>query len=161
MARSVRDYTCCFTGHRALPPEERGAIAYQLERTVIMLIQAGIRFFGAGGARGFDTLAAQTILKLRRKHPHIKLILVLPCLSQTQGWRDEDIKVYESIKTAADKVTYTSEKYTQGCMHKRNRHLVDHSSICVCYLTEDRGGTAYTVNYAKKQGLKVINLADV
>ena len=46
-------------------------------------------------------------------------------------------------------------------MHKRNRHLVDHSSICVCYLTEDRGGTAYTVNYAKKQGLKVINLADV
>ena len=161
MARSVRDYTCCFTGHRALPPEERGAIAYQLEQTVIMLIQAGIRFFGAGGARGFDALAAQTILKLRRKYPHIKLILVLPCLSQTQGWRDEDIKVYESIKTAADKVTYTSEKYTQGCMHKRNRHLVDHSSICVCYLTEDRGGTAYTVNYAKKQGLKVINLADV
>ena len=161
MARSVRDYTCCFTGHRALPPEEREAIAYQLEQTVIMLIQAGIRFFGAGGARGFDTLAAQTILKLRRKYPHIKLILVLPCLSQTQGWRDEDIKVYESIKTAADKVTYTSEKYTQGCMHKRNRHLVDHSSICVCYLTEDRGGTAYTVNYAKKQGLKVINLADV
>ena len=161
MARSVRDYTCCFTGHRALPPEERGAIAYQLEQTVIMLIQAGIRFFGAGGARGFDTLAAQTILKLRRKYPHIKLILVLPCLSQTQGWRDEDIKVYESINTAADKVTYTSEKYTQGCMHKRNRHLVDHSSICVCYLTEDRGGTAYTVNYAKKQGLKVINLADI
>lgn len=161
MARSVRDYTCCFTGHRALPPEEREAIAYQLEQTVIMLIQAGIRFFGAGGARGFDTLAAQTILKLRRKYPHIRLILVLPCLSQTQGWRDEDIKVYESIKTAADKVTYTSEKYTQGCMHKRNRHLVDHSSICVCYLTEDRGGTAYTVNYAKKQGLKVINLADV
>ena len=161
MARSIRDYTCCFTGHRALPPEERGAIAYQLEQTVIMLIQAGIRFFGAGGARGFDTLAAQTILKLRRKYPHIKLILVLPCLSQTQGWRDEDIKVYESIKTAADKVTYTSEKYTQGCMHKRNRHLVDHSSICVCYLTEDWGGTAYTVNYAKKQGLKVINLADV
>ncbi|MGM9586528.1 MAG: SLOG family protein [Candidatus Limivicinus sp.] len=144
-----------------MPPEKRGAIAYQLEQTVIMLIQAGIRFFGAGGARGFDTLAAQTILKLRRKYPHIKLILVLPCLSQTQGWRDEDIKVYESIKTAADKVTYTSEKYTQGCMHKRNRHLVDHSSICVCYLTEDRGGTAYTVNYAKKQGLKVINLADV
>lgn len=161
MARSIRDYTCCFTGHRALPPEERGAIASQLEQTVIMLIQAGIRFFGAGGARGFDTLAAQTILKLRRKYPHIKLILVLPCLSQTQGWRDEDIKVYESIKTAADKVTYTSEKYTQGCMHKRNRHLVDHSSICVCYLTEDWGGTAYTVNYAKKQGLKVINLADV
>ena len=45
-------------------------------------------------------------------------------------------------------------------MHKRNRHLVDNSSICICYLTENSGGTFYTVNYAKKQGLTVINLAE-
>lgn len=157
----VRCCTCCFTGHRDLPVLEQKRIAQRLEETVTSLIKAGIRYFGAGGARGFDTLAAQTILKLQREYPHIKLILVLPCLSQTRGWRDEDIKVYERIKAAADKITYTSEKYTQGCMHKRNRHLVDNSSVCVCYLTESNGGTAYTVNYAKKQGLKVINLADM
>lgn len=46
-----------------------------------------------------------------------------------------------------------------GYMHKRNRYLVDNSSVCVCYLTEDTGGTAYTVNYAIKSGLKVINTA--
>ncbi|MDY5611646.1 SLOG family protein [Dysosmobacter sp.] len=97
---------------------------------------------------------------LQKQYPHIKLILVLPCLSQTRGWRDADIKVYERIKAVADKITYTSEEYTQGCMHKRNRHLVDHSSVCVCYLTASKGGTAYMVNYAKQQGLKVINLAD-
>ena len=140
---------------------EQERIAQRLEETVTSLIGAGIRYFGAGGARGFDTLAAQTILKLQREYPHIKLILVLPCLSQTRGWRDEDIKVYETIKAAANKITYISEEYTQGCMHKRNRHLVDHSSVCVCYLTQSNGGTAYTVNYAKKQGLKVINLADM
>lgn len=153
--------TCCFTGHRELPLQKREEIAHKLEQTVITLIQAGVQYFGAGGARGFDTLAAQTVLKLRKEYPHIKLVLVLPCLSQTQGWRDEDIKAYEAIKTAADKITYTSEKYTRGCMHKRNRHLVDHSSICVCYLTESRGGTAYTVSYAKKLGRNVINLADI
>lgn len=156
----VRCRTCCFTGHRDLPVLEQERITQRLEEKVTSLIEAGIRYFGAGGARGFDALAAQTILKLQGEYPQIKLILVLPCLSQTRGWRDEDIKIYKMIKAAANKITYTSDKYTQGCMHKRNRHLVDHSSVCVCYLTQSKGGTAYTVNYAKKQGLKVINLAD-
>ena len=88
----------------------------------------------------------------------MKLILVLPCLTQTRGWRPEDVTEYERIKAQADKVVYMAQQYTIGCMHKRNRHLVDHSSICVCYLTEDSGGTAYTVRYAKKQGLEIINI---
>ena len=48
---------------------------------------------------------------------------------------------------------------TQGCMYKRNRHLVDHSGVCVCYLTKDSGGTTYTVRYARAHGLEIINLA--
>ena len=45
-------------------------------------------------------------------------------------------------------------------MHRRNRHLVDNSGVCVCYLTKNSGGTAYTVNYAKKQGINVFNIAE-
>lgn len=45
-------------------------------------------------------------------------------------------------------------------MFKRNRHLVDNSSVCVAYLTANSGGTAYTVNYAESKGLKIINLAE-
>ena len=66
---------------------------------------------------------------------------------------------YGRIKAQADKIVYTSQQYTPGCMHKRNRHLVDHSSVCVCYLNRGNGGTAYTVDYAEKQKLEVINLA--
>lgn len=156
----MREKTCCFTGHRDLPFLKRKIIARKLEQTVIGLIQSGVQYFGAGGALGFDTLAAQTVLKLKKEYPHIKLILVLPCLSQTKGWREEDIQIYETIKAAADKVVYTSQQYTRDCMHKRNRHLVDHSGVCICYLTESNGGTAYTVNYANKHGLKIINLAE-
>ena len=123
------------------------------------MIDRGIRFFGAGGALGFDTLAAQTVLRLKKKYPDIKLILVLPCLTQARGWPTEDVEEYERIKAQADKVIYTAQEYTKGCMHKRNRHLVDHSSVCVCYLTKDNGGTAYTVDYAEKRGLEIINLA--
>jgi len=156
----MRERTCCFTGHRELPFLKRKMIVRKLEQTVTGLIQSGVQYFGAGGALGFDTLAAQTVLNLKKEYPHIKLILVLPCLSQTRGWKEQDVQIYETIKAEADKVVYTSQQYTQDCMHKRNRHLVDHSGVCVCYLTQDKGGTAYTVNYAKKQGLEVINLAE-
>ena len=93
----------------------------------------------------------------RKQYPDVKLILVLPCLNQTKGWTKENVEIYEDIKRQADKVVYTSQEYTRGCMHKRNRHLVDNSSRCICYLTENKGGTFYTVNYAKAKGLKITN----
>jgi len=155
----MREKTCCFTGHRELPTWGRWRLAARLEKTIVAQIEKGIRFFGAGGARGFDTLAAQTVLKLKKKYPSIKLILVLPCLTQTRGWPTGDVEEYERIKAQADKVVYTSQEYTKGCMFKRNRHLVDNSSVCICYKVKDSGGTAYTVNYAEKQGVEVINIA--
>ncbi|MCQ4770305.1 SLOG family protein [Intestinimonas massiliensis] len=131
----------------------------RLEKVIEESIQTGYLYFGAGGALGFDTLAANTVIKLRAKHPDIKLILVLPCKTQTRGWKQSDIEEYERIIKAADKVVYTSENYFSGCMHKRNRHLVNNSSLCICYLTEDNGGTFYTVNYAKQNGLSIVNIA--
>ena len=45
-------------------------------------------------------------------------------------------QVYEEIKSQADKVVYTSHDYFRGCMFKRNRHLVNGSSVCIAYLTQ-------------------------
>ena len=155
----MREQTCCFTGHRQLPTQELEYIAAVLEEIITDLIARGIRYFGTGGALGFDTIAAKTILKLRQKYPHIRLILVLPCYTQTRGWHEKDVAEYERIKAQADKIVYTAQEYSDGCMHKRNRHLVDNSNMCVCYLTRANGGTDYTVSYARSMGLKVINVA--
>lgn len=155
-----RTRTCCFTGHRHLPEGKEPEIRARLYEAVEWLIRHGILYFGAGGAMGFDTLASQVVLELREQYPEIKLILVLPCRDQTRGWPAGANAVYEEIKAAADKVVYISDAYRKGCMHERNRHLVDHSGQCICYLTENRGGTAYTVAYAQKKELLVWNLAD-
>ena len=157
----VKSQMACFTGHRKVPAEYAGTLAVKLRNTLVEQINMGYRYFGAGGALGFDTLAAQTVLELKAEYPDVKLILILPCLSQTRGWSVRDIEIYEDIKRKADKVVYTSQKYTRGCMHKRNRHLVDNSSLCICYLTENAGGTAYTVDYARKNQLTVINLGEI
>lgn len=157
--RKIRDKTACFTGHRDIPPEKAKTTISRLKAAIVDLINQGYLYFGAGGALGFDTLAEKAVLELKQTYPHIKLILVLPCLSQAKNWSDANKAVYEDIKSKADKVVYTSQEYTKGCMHKRNRHLVDNSSVCICYLNKDSGGTAYTVDYALKHGLSVINIA--
>lgn len=155
-----KNRTACFTGHRELPTENLPEISKRLEDTLLTLIEQGYCYFGAGGALGFDTLAAQTVLRLRERYPQIRLILVLPCLNQTRGWQQADVDIYEELKRRADKVTYTSESYFRGCMQKRNRHLVDNSSVCICFLAEKTGGTFYTVNYASYCGLTIINIAE-
>ena len=58
---------------------------------------------------GFDTLAAQTVIELKKDFPQIKLILVLPCKEQTLKWSAKDIAEYERNKEKADKIKYTSE----------------------------------------------------
>ena len=155
----MKNLTCCFTGHRHLSISNE-ILSVKLEKQISYLIEQGIIYYGTGGALGFDTIAALTIIKLRSQYPSIKLILVLPCKEQTWGWSSSDISVYNYILSQANKIVYTSESYYPGCMHKRNRHLVDNSSHCICYMEKDNGGTAYTVKYALDCGLTVYNLAE-
>lgn len=155
-----REKTVCFTGHRKIPLEKKDEITRRLKETLIQLINRGYLYFGAGGALGFDTMAEQAVLSLKEEYPQIKLILVLPCKSQANAWSTEDKEVYMEIIRKADKVVYTSQEYFRGCMQKRNRHLVDFSSVCVCYLTKDTGGSAYTVRYAISKGLSIENVAE-
>lgn len=76
--------TCCFTGHRKIPPENFDEISRRLENMIIQLIENGYVCFCAGGALGFDMLAAQTVIKLKMMYPYIKLILILPCKNQAE-----------------------------------------------------------------------------
>lgn len=152
--------TVCFTGHREIPPEERDLIVNKLEETIIKLIKLGYMYFGTGGALGFDTLAAQTILKLKPLYPHINLILVLPCETQADKWKYKDKQIYDEIKKKANKYVYISKDYTNDCLFRRNRHLVENSSVCICYYKNYKGGTSYTVNYAISKKLLLVNIAD-
>ena len=129
-----KQMTCCFTGHRKLPPEHYDKIKALTRSEVVKLIDAGVRYFGTGGALGFDTLAAQIILELKHIYPEIKLILVLPCYNQTKLWKTPDVEIYEYIKSKCDKFVYTSKEYDSHCMFKRNKHLIDNSDYCICYL---------------------------
>lgn len=156
----MKEQTCCFTGHRKIPAEQYARIAERLRAAIIRLIHQGVIYYGAGGALGFDTLAAQTVLGLKEHYPQIKLILVLPCKEQADQWNEKNQRIYAEILQNADKIMYTSEHYHKGCMFIRNRYLVDHSRYCLCYLTQNTGGTHYTVSYAMRENATIFNLAE-
>ena len=153
----MKNQTCCFTGHRDCKDDRR--LRKRLKLAVTELItQRNVRYFCAGGALGFDTIAALCVIRLKKKYPDIRLILVLPCPEQDRYWSDRDKTVYKDIMEKADRVIYTSDRYTRGCMHIRNRCLVDNSAYCIAYCGKSEGGTYYTLNYAASKGLEIINL---
>ena len=154
-----REKSCCFTGHRIISRDGYADLAARIDCAVESLIARGNFDYFAGGALGFDTLAALRVLSLRHKYQGLRLHLILPCRDQAAGWSSESIDIYNSISAAADSVRYIRESYGRGCMQERNRALVDASSVCICYLSSRRnGGTAATVKYAAQCGLELINL---
>ncbi len=154
-----RSKTCSFTGHRTIPDGMSEYLIKRIMDEVNYLYALGVKTFLAGGAIGFDTLAAKAVIECRETHNDIRLIIVIPCRDQARGWKQADIDTYERIKKLANDVIYLSEHYYRGCMHSRNRYLIENSKTCICYLTQESGGTAYTVKYAKDKGLTVFNLA--
>ena len=59
-----KEMTCCFTGHRILPRGKEKQIFEKTKEVVIELIAKGVKYFGTGGAIGYDTLAAPIVLLL-------------------------------------------------------------------------------------------------
>lgn len=72
----TRPYTCCFTGHRNLPIHQEEEIWQRVCTRLYPLLERGVRYFGVGGALGFDTLVAEKLLNLRKTYPQIRVILV-------------------------------------------------------------------------------------
>ncbi len=152
---------CCFTGHRVIAPSDRDGIRMKIRNTVEDLAKDGYTDFRCGGALGFDTLAALEVLRLKDEFPSVRLIMYLPCRNQCSKWKIEDVKIYEAILAKADEVYYSSEFYSHTCMHERNIRLVTGADTCVAYYHEGSpGGTAFTVKYAQRNGVDLINLAN-
>ena len=153
--------TVCFTGHRSIPSEHMLQLPALLDGQLRALIARGATDFRAGGAMGFDMAAELKVLELKAHFPDIRLHLYLPCHDQARLWAPTWRHVYEFILNRADSVCYAADNYTRGCMLQRNRQMVRGSDVCVSYCTKSSGGSFYTCEYARQQGLELISLADV
>ena len=155
--------SACFTGHRKIEgnPKTLFDRLYSVLKEIVA--EQGVTDFYAGGAVGFDTIAAKCVLRLRdTDHANVKLHLVLPCSNkeQTRDWTAEQKFEFRCILQRADSVEYTSQTHDRTCMGRRNARLVKHAdTLCICYYDiAHKSGTAQTVSLAKQKGLEIINL---
>lgn len=147
--------TAAFSGHRNL--KDTGFDSGLLERVIRELINNGTKTFLCGMAVGFDLSAAETVLSYKEKE-EIKLIACLPCPNQSERYSSANKLLYEKILNSCDEVVTVCPEYTNGCMFERDRYMVDNSDLIVSFLRKEKGGTFYTVNYARRQNKKIIEL---
>ena len=157
----MREKTCCFTGHRNIPKGEEAAVRARIREETLIQMARGVDTFLVGGAIGFDMLAAEVLLEMRETEGKaLRLVSVLPF----QGWRDRwgsaEKDREDRILEKSDEISFSRLKNSRQCYLDRDRKMVDSSCACIAYCSRFGGGTAYTVRYAMKQGVEVINIAD-
>lgn len=158
----TEDIVAFFTGHRpkGLPwgYDEETDSCIKFKEDLFMILQnailSGVDTFLTGMAEGFDMIGAETILKLKKQFPNIKLIAIVPCLGQEKFWKESQQKRYTEILSKCDDRVVLHKSYTDYCMNERNKYMVDHSSICIALFDGKPSGTGNTVRYAKEKGLK-------
>ncbi len=150
--------SCAFTGHRQIKNSHKNRIGELLSRAVAFAYSEGCRDFYAGGAIGFDTLAAREVIRFRISHPDVRLIMLLPCINQGAHWSSSQIGSYEYILSEADELKYISNEYTSTCMRERNAALADAADIMIAYVGRRGSGSSQTAGMAERMGKQVYNL---
>lgn len=166
-----KNKSVAFSGHRQLRVSEsdlfdcamsaweyRDALKDRLRETITSLAAEGYTHFLCGMAMGFDLLAAEAVSEIKSEFPAVKLVAVVPFPRQADRFDTESKLLYEQIMEQADHSVTVSGHYSYDCYHRRNDFLVDNSSVLVCFYNGSKGGTAYTVKRAMKQGHRILNL---
>ena len=138
---------CVFTGHRELGDDFSPS---KLKKIIKQLIENGVYIFYNGMAMGFDLCAAEQVLALRKKHPEVKLIACVPYYGQEAYFSAADKRRYVKVLRKADETILLSENYYRGCLHQRDRYMVDNADVMIAYCNKTEGGAAYTLSYFRK-----------
>lgn len=158
--------TCCFTGHRAskLPWkfQEHDPRCIALKQKIFDAAEAvyasGVRHYICGMANGCDLYFGEAVLRLRRQHPDITLEAAVPYEGQARTWPPEQKARWDYLYDACDYQTIVSHSYTPDCMMRRNRYMVDNSSVLIAAYNGTSGGTLNTMLYAMRKKREVIQI---
>ena len=91
------------------------------DQIAALIENEGVTHFITGMALGVDMYAAEIVLDLKSKYPHITLESAIPCETQAIKWPVASRERYYNIAAKCDKETMLQREYTSDCMDKRNR----------------------------------------
>ena len=162
----ARQESCCFTGHRPTKLPWRydesdsrcAALKRRMMDAVELAYEQGYRHFICGMAMGCDLYFCECVLALRQRCPEVTIEAAIPCPTQADAWPEAQRARYRALVEACDFETMVSARYTSSCMQRRDRYMVDHASLLIAAFDGSAGGTRYTMEYAMRRGISVVDL---
>lgn len=159
----IKEKTVCFTGHRPekLPgcSGENNTLLSMLKSMlyyrIYMAAQTGFEYFISGLARGIDLWAAESVIEIKKKYSHIKLICAKPYPEHGSTFRGEDLWSLNNVLEKADEIICVSDHYSRDCYKLRNQFMVDNSACLIGVVNDFHSGTGQTIAYANKKGIEV------
>lgn len=153
--------SCFFTGHRNISYKLYDKVREDVKEKICILTKKGVTDFIAGGAYGFDMICAEEVIKMKKRFPHIKLSIFLPCINHTVRWNNSNKQKFEYVRKNADYViNISNEEYFHGCMKLRNQAMAKNALYCIAYYLYGTSGTFQTLNFAKDLERIIVNIAD-
>ncbi len=143
-----------FIGHRkvfAKDIEARLAAAIQAE------IENGCMSFTMGTHGEFDHLALSACRKLRHTNKELEIEVVITSLNAIKKDSELAAAPYDDVKTVMFDI---EDIHYKQRITLSNRQMIDGCDTPICYVDEHmyRSGAKTALRYAKKKGLKIINL---
>ena len=142
------------TGHRVLGKDFSAEKAKDVFLRLIR--ERGAETFYCGMALGFDTAACELLCGMRDGGADIRVIACVPCPEQPARFNERQKQKYGELLARCDERVVLAPRYSTGCMHARNRYMVDRAAYLVAYCNREKGGTASTVRYAQRKGREIL-----
>lgn len=155
----MQENTCCFIGHRTINETEelKERLCEIIEK---LIVDENVDTFLFGSKSRFNSLCHELVTEIKEKYPHIKRTYVrAEYLNIDDSYKDYLLQHYED--------TYYPEKIIgagKAVYVERNCEMIDKSHFCIVYYNEQnapttrKSGTKIAVDYAVKQGKRIINL---
>ena len=156
----MKERTCCFFGHRTINETEE--LKSKLIKIIEQLIvDEKVDTFLFGSKSRFNSLCLELVTQIKEKYPHIKRIFVraeYPDINE--HYKNYLLESYED--------TYYPEKIInsgRAAYVERNYEMINKSHFCIVYYdelgakTDRKSGTKIAIDYAVKQGKRIINIA--
>ncbi len=109
-------------------------------------------YLGSNGE--FDLLAASVVKTVQKAlgKETCGMTLVLP-------YTNKDIAYYEQYYDSVLIPACMASIHPKGAITKRNQWMVEECDLLVCYVERESGGAYTALQYARKMGKEIINLA--
>lgn len=145
----------CLIGHKKLWAKD---IEKRIETAIQTEIENGCTAFTMGTHGDFDHFALSACKRLRKIYKELNIEVVITSLNAIKKSNDEyRDNIYDDVKTVMYDI---EESHPKRQITLSNRQMIDECDTLICYVDECeyRSGAKTALRYARKKGLKIVNL---